>query len=81
MTVILRKFKRYTYSNPELLPVQELSQEVDFEDVITKTDYFSTEDEEVGLGELSEDWNGHKAGAIVISGLTTPGSVFFVEIN
>lgn len=40
---------------------------------------FSPEDEELAIGELAEDWNGHARGALVVVGLAVAGHPFAVE--
>lgn len=74
------KFKHYTYSDPSFLPV-------DFDgylpgyDAYCKAAGFDPEDDEVNVGMLTEEWNGHPAGSVVVSGLTTEGHPFAVEVK
>ena len=75
----MKKFKRYTYTRPELLPT-----DWDADRYLTDAEFkaagFDPKDEETGTGTLASDWNGHKAGAAVISEMTCEGHSFAVEI-
>ena len=74
------EFARYTYSDPDVLPVN-------WDDGIDGQGFvlaalaagFDPNDEETGAGRLTEEWNGHAAGALVVSGLTVEGHPFAVE--
>lgn len=50
----------------------------DWDEMVTAAG-FDPEDEEVGCGLLLESWNGHPAGAVIISGLTVTGHPFAVS--
>jgi hypothetical protein len=73
-------FDTYTYStNPDMLPVNWEESMVDDYDEIVKSAGFNPEDEEVSVGYLKKDWNGHQKGAIVVSEMTEEGHSFAVE--
>ena len=75
------KFTTYTYQNPAPLPVEwddgfSLQQIAD-EDV--QAAGFGPDDEELNSGTLTEAWNGHPAGSVVLSGATVEGHPFALE--
>jgi len=76
-------FNRYRYSTrPDELPV-DWDAEPSFTMAEIEEAGFLTPggdvDNEAGIGRLTRDWNGHRAGARVISGLTSTGHPFAVE--
>ena len=71
-------FKRYVYgNNPELLPLSEDSF-WDEKKIIEAG--FNPDDDEIICCELTEDWNDHATGSIVVTGFTVTGHSFAVEI-
>lgn len=75
------KLTSYTYQNPDTLPVEwddgfSLQQITD-EDV--QAAGFDPNDEELNSGTLTEEWNGHPAGSVVLSGATVEGHPFAVQ--
>jgi hypothetical protein len=87
----MRTFRRYVYNQPHSLPVTWDDDEMwrrwpatiragqDLTDDEWRAAGFEPDDEEAGFGALTDDWNGHKAGALVVSGLTVEGHPFAVE--
>lgn len=87
------KFKRYVYGNtPELVPVNDESVGLplgpgedtieDFEKKWGETLLaagFDPDDEEITVVELAEDWEGHPAGSLVVTGCTVEGHPFAIE--
>lgn len=77
-------FDRYVYNQPSELPVEydiwfKLPDGCDdLGDVIAAAG-LDPDDEEIGVGLLEEQWQGHVAGCIVVSGLTVEGHPFAVE--
>ena len=75
-------FTIYKYGNtPNALPVQfsnELENPSQWDEIVTDAG-FDPDDEEVSVGYLVRDWNGHKAGTLVVSGATVTGHPFAVE--
>lgn len=73
-------FTRYTYSNPHTLPVNWARGVggADFIAAVARAG-FDPNDDEVSTGELTRDWNGHRRGALVVSGLLVEGHPFAVE--
>ena len=78
----LPAFTRYTYgAAPDSLPVDwtgELDVPTRWDEIVSSAG-FDPDDEEVGIGYLTENWNGHDAGALVVSGATVTGHPFAVE--
>lgn len=72
------KFRHYTYgNNPGTLPL-DCDGYIEGYDEICTAAGFNPEDEEVNVCTLTEDWNNHPAGSIVVTGLTTAGHPFAV---
>lgn len=75
-----KKFKNYTWgTKPELIPVNWDDNGGNFKGYC-KAAGFDPEDEDNGIGRLTENWNGHKKGSVVVSGLTVQGHSFAVQI-
>jgi len=84
-------FKQYTYFVPSELPVtfdddamwrlnpDGMRRAQTLTDEEWQAAGFDPEVEEAGIGMLTEAWNGHPVGAIVLSGLTVEGHPFAVE--
>ena len=73
-------FRRYTYANPDQLPVGQDGFLGDHEwDDVCASAGFDPADDEVGTGNLTAAWNGHPAGALVVSGCTVEGHPFAVS--
>lgn len=75
-------FKRYTYTSFDAGQVGEIvewdSYPTDWQEQATIAG-FDPDDDELGMGTLQQEWNGHPAGALVVSGLTTAGYPFAVS--
>lgn len=72
------KFKHYTYgNNPESLPLDCEGYIEGYEEICIAAG-FNPEDEETNACTLTEDWNGHPAGSIVVTGPTVTGHPFAV---
>lgn len=72
-------YRKYTYANPEALPLEDSSVGDFPDDALLASLGFDPNDEELTISELAEAWNGHKAGARVISGIFVEGAPFAVE--
>jgi len=71
------KFKKYIYNQPELLPLSEPFYLENYDEIVTDAG-FNPQDEEVIMCELTEDWNDHSVGSLVITGLTVTGHPFTI---
>lgn len=73
-------WRRYTYgSKPEMVPLADYSGNYDAGAV--RAAGFDPKDDEITLCQLAADWNGHPAGARVITECTCEGHSFAVEIK
>lgn len=82
--VEMSRWKRYTICNVDSfveLLLENLEGEEQPTDAEIKEAGFEPEDEELCFSRLAHDWNGHKAGARIIHGLTVEGHPFAVETN
>jgi hypothetical protein len=72
---------RYKFStNPSLVPLTDapaLQPDLDSDIIVAAAD-FDPDDEEITIEALSEDWNGHQAGDLVVHGMTVDGHPFAV---
>lgn len=74
-------FKQYTYgSTSASLPVSESFCPVNYDELV-RVAGFDPNDEEIVVCELEEDWNGHKVGALVVTGMMVAGHKFAVQSN
>ena len=72
-------FAHYTYGDsPELLPLEDYSGGSAWDELVPGAG-MDPEDPELVICQLAKDWNGHRKGAVVITGLTTEGHPFAVE--
>ena len=72
-------FAHYTYGDsPELLPLEDYSGGSAYDELVASAG-FDPEDAEIVVCQLAANWNGHRAGAVVITGLTAEGHPFAVE--
>jgi hypothetical protein len=82
----MTRVRRYRYNRPEMLPVDwEYEFDGDWDAMlelagmersgIRESGY---DDEEISIGLLAEDWNGHPAGSFVVSGLLVSDHPFSV---
>lgn len=70
------KFRRYEYGNcPDLVPVEPA---LNWDEAAVIAAGFDPEDEEVTCCRLTEKWNGHDKGSLIVSGLTITGYPFVV---
>lgn len=70
----------YTWQDPELLPVNWDAEPAGLDwATVCEAAGFSPDDEETGWAILEEEWNGHPAGAIVVTEATTEGHQFAVS--
>ena len=77
------RFLRYVYTRPDALPLDEENPPaVGGEDFVAACEAagFDPDDEEITACRLAAAWNGHPAGAVVITGLTVEGHPFAVEV-
>lgn len=69
----------YTRHDTKTLPVDwDASMNWDAFEAACRESGFDPEDEEIGAGYLTEPWNGHDAGALILSGCTVEGFPFVV---
>ena len=69
----------YTYDNsPELIPLEDYNGGSSWDELVAGAG-MDPEDPELVVCQLAKDWNGHRKGAVVITGLTTEGHPFAVE--
>lgn len=76
------KFTSYVYAQPEAIPTTEEGRAVPQGDRYLKAVRaagFDPEDPEVSMVRLSAAWNGHRKGALVVTGLTISGYPFAVQ--
>jgi len=73
----MKKFKLYRFATkPELVP---LGGERSWDEQAVRAAGFDPEDEDVVCCELTEEWEGHPAGSLVVTGCTIEGYPFAVE--
>lgn len=75
------KFKKYVYgNNPEMLPI-DCDGYIEGYDEYCIEAGFNPDDEEVNVCTLSDDWNGHKKGSIIVTDIMVQGSEFAIIIK
>jgi hypothetical protein len=68
------KFAKYTYGvASDSLPISESFYAENYDKVVSAAGFDS---ENLIVGELTEDWNGHGVGSMIVTGLTTDGHPF-----
>lgn len=72
-------FTHYTYTGNTTLPTIEGQYETSDYDALVKAAGEDPNDEEISLTLLSEPWEGHPAGALVVTGLSLEGHPFHVS--
>jgi hypothetical protein len=78
--------RRYRYNRPEMLPVDwDYEFDGDWDAMLELAGMersgireFGYDDEEISIGLLTEEWHGHPAGSLVVSGLLVEDHPFAV---
>lgn len=78
-------FKQYTWTSFDAAnmasdAVNWDAYPMDWEALVTAAG-MDPDDDEIGVGTLTEAWNGHPEGALIVSGLTTAGYPFAVSVE
>lgn len=71
-------WKKYTYGTcPNLVPLEQAGIE-DWDATVSSTGE-NPEDEEISICRLTDDWNNHPKGSLIVTGLTVEGHPFYVQ--